>query len=68
MGLVLVPSCTSQVALVQLQRIVLPSIDNMRQVLEQKQRLARGPTPLERLDFITHISRLPVPAAWLVMQ
>eukprot|EP00775_Hariotina_reticulata_P008232 gene8232-8422_t len=38
-------------------RIVLPSIDNMRQVLEQRHRLSRGPTPLERLDFITHISR-----------
>jgi len=46
-----------QLAMMELQRIVLPGVEQMRHVLEQKHRLARGPTPLERLDFITRISR-----------
>ncbi|KAF6259447.1 hypothetical protein COO60DRAFT_1460173 [Scenedesmus sp. NREL 46B-D3] len=44
-------------ALVELQRRVLPSVEALKSALEQRHRLARGPTPLERLDWITSISR-----------
>lgn len=51
-------ACLSlQLALVELQTLVLPSIESIKSRLEQRYTLERGPTPLERLDFITNISR-----------
>lgn len=54
---------TLQVALVELQTLVLPSIESLKSRLEQRYTLERGPTPLERLDFITNISRSEL-TAW----
>lgn len=45
------------VALDELQRRVLPSVEALKASLEARHRLSRGPTPLERLDWITSISR-----------
>jgi hypothetical protein len=48
---------TLQLALEELQRRVLPSVEALKAALEQRHKLSRGPTPLERLDWITGISR-----------
>ncbi|KAF8068396.1 hypothetical protein HT031_002085 [Scenedesmus sp. PABB004] len=45
------------VALAELQRAALPSVAALKSGLEARARLVRGPTPLERLDFITTWSR-----------
>lgn len=54
-----------QVALDELQRRVLPSVEALKASLEARHRLSRGPTPLERLDWITSISRCGR-GVWLV--
>jgi hypothetical protein len=48
---------TCQLALVELQHRVLPSVEGLKAALEALHRLSRGPTPLERLDWLTSISR-----------
>eukprot|EP00879_Flechtneria_rotunda_P004696 GHRR01004960.1.p1 GENE.GHRR01004960.1~~GHRR01004960.1.p1 ORF type:complete len:884 (+),score=323.86 GHRR01004960.1:843-3494(+) len=46
-----------QDALAELQSLVIPNIEAIKSRLEERYRLSRGPTPLERLDFLTKISR-----------
>lgn len=46
-----------QLALVELQQRVLPSVEALKSSLEERHRLVRGPTPIERLDFITTMAR-----------
>lgn len=46
-----------QVALRDLQPLIDPSLTSLKHRLEERVRLSRGPTPLERLDFLTSMAR-----------
>jgi len=46
-----------QAALRELQPLIDPSLVALKGRLEERIKLSRGPTPLERLDFLTYMAR-----------
>lgn len=51
------PLSPVQVALRELQALVEPNLVNIKATLETRASLSRGPTLLERLDFVTRLAR-----------